>query len=333
MTSKPTKTTNRIHFTDLDPMRFEDLALALVYPLHPWIEIRHYGRSGGDGGVDITAKELVENDQERIWSIQCRRYKSATEARLKKAVDDSLEKASTPPEVLLVVIACDSSRKAHEAYIEYAASKGVKTPLIWTASILEAQLYSKRRDLLFSYFGISTTADERQQEMIITRNIAIKKHLRKELLKDAKQIDMEKVLTNPREQFRFPKVIIRSIDDSSYPNNLEISGWFKLNLWDFSNNGLEVISNDYDNVVMIKDKDGNFTPIQNNQSFDSPHYEKIKVFKIAQIPFQNIVDIDTNGYVNDSEPQIYCRFINDSLPYDNYRYVRRDDGSAIDLMG
>lgn len=332
MTSKPTKTTNRIHFTDLDPIRFEDLAYALVEPLHRWLEIRHYGRSGGDGGVDIYAKS-VENDQERIWFIQCRRYKSATESILKKAVDDSLEKVSTPPEVLLVVIACDPRRKAQEAYIEYATSKGVKEPRLWTASDLETQLYNERRDLLFSYFGISTTADERQQEKIITRNIAIKKHLRKELLKDAKQIDMEKVLTNPREQFRFPKVIIRSIDDSSYPKAIEEdSGWFKQNLWDFYHNGLEVISDNYDNV-MIKDKDGNFTLIQNNQSFDSTHYEKIKVFEIAQIPFQNIIDIDTTGCVNDSEPQIYCRFVNDSLPYESYRYVRRDDGSSIDLMG
>ena len=42
MTVKTTKTTNKLHFTDLDPIRFEDFCLALIYPLHPWADIRHY---------------------------------------------------------------------------------------------------------------------------------------------------------------------------------------------------------------------------------------------------------------------------------------------------
>lgn len=158
MSAKPTKTTNPIHFTDLEPTRFEDLCLALIFPLHPWTDIRHYGRSGGDEGVDIFAKERMEDGVARDWFVQCRRYKFATKSTLKTAVDDALEKAEHSPDVLLVVVACDVSRTAHDAYIEYASKRGVKTPLLWTASIIEAQLYAERRDLLFSFFGISEAA-------------------------------------------------------------------------------------------------------------------------------------------------------------------------------
>jgi len=63
MTIKTTKTTNRLHFTDLDPIRFEDFCLALIFPLHPWANIRHYGRLGDDGGIDIYAKESAKRGQ------------------------------------------------------------------------------------------------------------------------------------------------------------------------------------------------------------------------------------------------------------------------------
>lgn len=157
MTGRPTRTTNRLHFTDLEPNRFEDLCLALVYLLHPWVKIQHYGRLGDDGGVDIFAQERVVDESVRTWYVQCRRYKKATKATLKKAVDDALAKAPAVPNVLLVILACDVRREADEEYEKYALGKGVATPMLWTASLLETRLYTERKDLLFSYFGISAT--------------------------------------------------------------------------------------------------------------------------------------------------------------------------------
>ena len=40
--SQPTKTINRLHFSDLDPLRFEDLCLNLVYKINTWKEINHF---------------------------------------------------------------------------------------------------------------------------------------------------------------------------------------------------------------------------------------------------------------------------------------------------
>src|SRR6185295_10775811 len=113
----PSKTTGRLHFSDLDPSRFEDLCLNIVYPLHSWHDIRHYGRSGADAGVDILGIELLDNGQPRTWYIQCRRYKQASIATLKKAVNDSLQAVSNIPDVVLVVVACDVSRTAHNRFI------------------------------------------------------------------------------------------------------------------------------------------------------------------------------------------------------------------------
>ena len=322
MSTKATKTTNRLHFTDLDPIRFEDFCLALIFPLHPWIDIRHYGRLGGDGGVDIYARERIEDGAERDWYVQCRRHKSTTKAKLTKAVNDALSKANKPPDVLLVVVACDVRRSSHEAYIKYASNKGIKTPLLWTASILEAKLHAERRDLLFTYFGISEATEARHREATISRNISLKKRLRKELLKHPKEIDWKKARQNPPHKFQSSEVIIHSVDDTTYPDvdfkETGISSWFKLEIWDFYHNGLEfIVGIDYG----IVDSEERWSIIEYNGSYDKTKYKKIKMFVVARIPYQNIVDYDTIGDEYYPQPHIYCRFANGGSPYEGFRRV------------
>ena len=41
-----TRTFARLHFSDLDPLRFEDLGLNIISRLYPWNELNHFGRSG-----------------------------------------------------------------------------------------------------------------------------------------------------------------------------------------------------------------------------------------------------------------------------------------------
>jgi hypothetical protein len=290
------------------------------------VDIRHYGRVGADGGVDILARERIEDGAGREWFIQCRRYSSATKATLEQAVNDTLSKVQKPPDVLLVVVACDVRRQTHEAYIKYALSKGVSTPLLWTASLLEARLYAERRDLLLSYFDISTTANARYRVSTITRNLALKKRLRKGLLKDAKSVDWEKAQKDPFEKFEHSEVIVHSIDDTIYPDvddeETGISSWFKLEVWDFYHNGLEfIIGVDYG----VLDSEGHWSLIKYKQSFDETKYKLIKMFCLAGIPFRNIVDVDLIGDEYYPQPHIYCRFADGGEPYEGFRYVLISD--------
>lgn len=290
--------------------------------MHPWADIRHYGRSGSDGGVDILATERLEDGVTREWFIQCRRYATATKATLKAAVDDALARSAIPQQVLLVVVACDVSREAHEAYASYAASKGVATPLIWTASVLEARLYTERRDLLFAYFGVSTAGEARTRESTVVRNIALKKRLHRELLKEHKLVDWEKARKHPPDRFAVPEVIVHSVDDAIYPNvdtrETGISGWFKLELWDFYFNGLEFVIWIDPGVI---DDDGNWAVIKYEQPFDATKYREIKMYHLARIPYSNIVEVDVEGDEYYPQPHIYCRFANGGEPYEGFRRV------------
>lgn len=320
MSANPTRTTNPIHFSDLDPIRFEDLCLALIYPLHPWEDIRHYGRQGSDEGVDIFAIENLEDGSQRRWIVQCKRYSKASKSHLTKAVDKALTDSSQAPEVFLIVISCDVSRAAHEGYENHAADKGIETPLIWTQSVLEAKLYSDRQDLLFTYFDVSQAPESRKRERRIKRNLAMKRRVRAELLTGS--VEPQDVTKQPNKRFCSTEAIIHSIDDTEYPWTSDtpegrISGWFKLEFWDTYFNGISFILGIR---YVIISANGAWAIVSHGQEINEGRLVKKKAWHIGQIPYRNIVEIDRHGDEYYPFPHIYCRFANAGEPYENHLY-------------
>lgn len=327
----PTKTTNRIHFEDIDHSRFEDLCFMLIYPLHPWVDIRGRGRSGSDAGVDIIAVENVESGENRLWYIQCKRYQKATPSTLVSILNDAILPDTKVPDVFLTIISCDISKKAQDAYIKKASEIGIGTPLLWTSQTLESILYNKRTDLLFVFFDISMTKEQRSKERTIIRNILLKRRFRKDFLKDMRQLKREDLWADSTIKFKYKSVIIHSIDDTSYPaveDSYGISSWFKLNPYDFYFNGIEfVLFIEY----VIVDRDGNWALIEYDQEYDETVFNRFKVFKIGQIPYRNIVDYDIDGDEYYSEPHIYCRFSEGGEPYESFKWVSVDGKYQISL--
>jgi hypothetical protein len=315
----PTRTTNRLHFTDLDPTRFEDFCLALVFSLHAWVDIQHYGRLGADGGVDILAKEQMDDESTRSWFVQCRRYSRATKSTLKKAVDDALSKARSVPDVLLVVLACDIRRDTHEEYARYALGKGITTPMLWTASSLEARLYAERKDLLFTYFGISAAQQGRSQEISTRRSLAMKRRVARELMKT--KLSVEDTKHGPWGKFVDSEAIIHSVDDTSYPEianeSVGISGWFKLEFCDLYHNGVEFLSR----VEMAAaDSQGRWAILPYDEVIDDATLRSFRVYRVGRLPYRNIVEIDTLGDEYYRCPHIYCRFADGGQPWERFVY-------------
>ena len=241
MSEKPTNTTNRIHFSDLDPLRFEDLCLSLSYRLRRWKRINHIGREGSDGGVDIQAEEEIENGYTRNWFIQCKRYEKFSNTNVDSVIETILSNYDSP-DTLLLIVSCDVSKKTTDYFMAKANDVGIKNPVLWTASILEAELFYKHHDLLFIFFGIDMNQEEHKKEESIRRNIKLKK----EMLRDFTQpIDTKKRGWTTIDKFKHNNFIIRSIDDVYYPNydfrENTISSWFKVEPFDFYYNGLEII--------------------------------------------------------------------------------------------
>jgi HJR/Mrr/RecB family endonuclease len=141
---KPTRTTNRLPFGELDHRRFEDLCHALIYPMRDWIAMTHPGRAGTDKGRDIVAIEQTEAGERRVWVIQCKRYASMTPKQAVAAVDDATADDSQPIDVFVLVVASSISHTAAAAFKTRAAEAGIEEALIWDATYIESMLYSDR---------------------------------------------------------------------------------------------------------------------------------------------------------------------------------------------
>ena len=59
------RTTGPLHFEDLEPRRFEDLARQLIYDFRPWRSLEATGRAGSDEGFDARGMEIGNADAER----------------------------------------------------------------------------------------------------------------------------------------------------------------------------------------------------------------------------------------------------------------------------
>ena len=147
-----TRTINQLHFEDLDPIRFEELILAMVYRMRRWDKLDHFGKKGSDDGIDIRAVELLENGKSNTYYFQCKRYKKITKAIIKNIVDDYTTKNSYMPHFYVLVISCALTKVQIEYFESYCKELGFNTVTIWTSSVIEAMLFTEYHDLLFCVF-------------------------------------------------------------------------------------------------------------------------------------------------------------------------------------
>jgi hypothetical protein len=301
-----------LHFEDLEPRRFEDLSLALVYRQHRWEDIHHDGRVGSDAGVDIRAVEKLADGSLRFWSVQCKRYSSFGPSDAKRAVADAIEHAASPPDVLLLVVGCDVSQATRTAFEGEAGVAGIAAAILWTASKIETMLYAEHHDLLFGYFGVSLAGQVQSKEGHLKRGLALKRKLIKLF----------------PSTHGHPDVIVRSIDDERYPEvdaepEGRISSWFKAEFGGHYHNGVELILSIRE---VIADPDGRWAFVEYSEeavrnggaetSFDASRYELVKVFTVGRIPFRNIVEVDEDGDEYYRDAHLYCRFANNGEPYE-----------------
>lgn len=314
---KASRTINRLHFDDLSPDRFEDLCLSVIYRLQHWIEINHFGRTGSDDGIDIHAVDELENGKIRTWDIQCKRYSSISKTQLCQIVDKILAKRTNIPSVLLVIVSCDVTKKSIEAFKSYSLSKGIQNPIIWTASIIEAELYSRNHDLLFAYFGINLMKNRNERIETVRRKVQLKHKMENDF---RAQVDL-RAKREIGDTIRFNNFIIRSIDDTKYPdndlNNLGISPWFKVEPHSFYHNGISVIIG----VTYIGiNEDKTWDTIENLEEERKQYYTTCRAFTVGRIPYDNIITYDIDGDEYYNFPHIYCDFANNGSPYEEIVY-------------
>jgi hypothetical protein len=131
-------------------------------------------------------------------------------------------------------------------------------------------------------------------------------------------------------KFRETEFIVRRLDDSTYPDSDPspgISGWFKLEIFDFYFNGIEGILNI--ECVLMSDQTGYWSQLTSDQS-DEPFpcgFHRAKVFRTGKIPWRNIRHYDLRGDEYYPFPHLYCLYADNGMPYEGFRYyvISEDD--------
>jgi hypothetical protein len=164
----PSRTTNQLHFEDLDPHRFEDLVRQLVYGWRNWTVLEPLGRSGADDGIDIRGIETItlpvdldEPDgdpvgDQRVWYVQCKREKAFGPTKARAVATAAVNGAVEAPFGFILAAPCELSKRTRETLAGQLHDAGVRQVVAWGRADLEDLLFRAENDhLLFAYFGIS----------------------------------------------------------------------------------------------------------------------------------------------------------------------------------
>ena len=302
-----TKTLNPLHFEDLEPHRFEDLARQLVYDFREWANLEATGSKGSDDGFDARGRELIHHydsgdegavaisdSEERIWLIQCKREKSISPKSIETHLKDIFKENQESIYGIIFIVACNFSKTTRDVFISMIREEGIKEFQLWGKAELEDLLFQPKNDhLLFAYFGISLSIRHRTLKTRLRARIATKK----------------KALNAIEESIGVSGVLIRDANDTHYPYEGDVPDFAKSLPWKMYNyekqthDGLEFLIRK--RMAYLADDKIHFDYIADIDAIDNwndPWKEEKKetelVKKWRELPNQNRAIIEIYGVIN-----------------------------------
>ncbi len=317
--STPTQTTNKLHFEDLDPHRFEDMGYELLYRLQKWRRIENWGRSGSDDGIDI----YCEDNQKHKWFCQCKRYKEITKKQVQYVVDKIAKKNNNiQGSTILLIIACNLSKAISEFFEAYSTKKGFVETMVWDASTLEAMLWNDQKDLLSKYFDFEIENNLRKEKVLQANKM--KQEVQKKLLRTINwnhQTRMQ-IAKNPSIQFRYTKADIRSINDIDDPYG-EDASFCRLYPFQLTEVGVEFFDCPWiDFRIAINVDTRCWRKLKDDEKLMENEID-VRADHTVLIPYYCIVDIMEEGDERSDYPIIICDFEFNNTPFLRSYYKNR----------
>lgn len=136
-------------------------------------------------------------------------------------------------------------------------------------------------------------------------------------------------------KFAYGELIIHRIDDTSYPDiddSPGISGWFKVEVWDFYHNGLHVIVDLRPALHDTMTRRWSLLTAEQNDVIYPGRFRKQNVFITGKIPWRNILHYDLQGDEFYPQPHVYCAFADDAMPYEGWGYFTAIKGYQWELQ-
>ena len=359
---KPTKTTNPLHFEDLEPHRFEDLIRQLVYDFREWQSLEATGRKGGDEGFDARGWEVrprpdeesdgddetehltLTREQDRIWLIQCKREKSVTPKKLVGYLNQIKLTQGEALYGLIFAAACDFSKSARDRFREWCVSHHIQEGYLWGRAEVEDVLFQPKNDhLLFAYFGVSLQIRKRSSKTRIRSILSMKRQAVR--------------LLGPISHHHREHVLIRDAETVDYPYSQAIENFDERPEWRVYffvrhyHAGLEFLIRTHHAYVEDDGKSWDYEDrVRLDQPFNNPwatrkndptlekkawHYwkklpdEKRGTLEvIGLIPYEDVLAIDEHGDEYFEEPHVYVNFRDFTGPFSGGIYWKISTGTG-----
>ncbi len=308
----PTKTTNRLHFEDLDPFRFEDLGRELLDVMYSWKRLDPIGGEGADDGVDIFG---VTTEGIPCY-CQVKRYKSLAPSKIEEIIDIIAKNNEIEDNAcLILIVSCDISKKGFDMFYAKSENAGFSKQVILTAKTIETALYNKYPILLEKYFGINRTNKTRLTGRNLIQRTDKGKRLVEKFLLDPKVSYIEQ-WKHPETAFIDTELIILSHDVNKLKHRYENPDLYnKVFPFKLHDGGIDCIVMAYAAIA--------YDPVRQSWRYKKQSEElreseiKLDCEVIQFLPFYNIVAIE------DSDEYYNCHIIHcDASPiYEAYKRI------------
>ncbi|HTQ10650.1 MAG TPA: restriction endonuclease [Fimbriimonadaceae bacterium] len=345
-----TKTTNPLHFEDLEPKRFEDLVRQLAYGFRSWKVLEPTGLLGDDEGIDILGVEATaseESPENRTWRFQCKRYRRLGPAQVRAVVREVVPDKTNAPHGLVIAAACNLTSDAILAFHDEAKKLGVEEAQFWSKAKMEDLLFQPENDhLLFAYFNISLRTRRRSDLERIRHTMVVKRKL------------LTAFGAETLAEASYKDVIVRDINDSHYPRTppgkgslrswhaaralwanhehlvLELCrwvGWRKPDgTWDLDEetkeqceiHELQFQEIEEDNANQEESRRRHRERVLLEDSI--PKEQRVDVVGAGWLPYAAVLEVDPIGDPRVQAPHLFCEYKRDANgPYEGHSIMAR----------
>jgi hypothetical protein len=143
----PSKTVNKIHFSDFGPENFERLVFAF-HLRDGWQNLEWYGQSGSDMGRDIIGIQPVQGSFGRRTVIQCVNRKTLTLGKCEKDMKGACASPTGVPDGFKFVSSANVSAQMRDKIRKAGGALGIAHIEVWSGAEFEEALRARAESIL-----------------------------------------------------------------------------------------------------------------------------------------------------------------------------------------
>ena len=231
---------------------------------------------------------------------------------------------------MLIVVACEISSVTQEYIKSYSKKNGFRGYDVWTRMRIKTMLFDNYCDLLSRYLGIETEHNRNKEKVL--QGSKIRQEIERKLLREIEWNYETRmgIAKDPSKQFRYGKVVIRSVDDINDPYG-DNASYYEICPYQLIEAGIELLDYYWDEPreIAINVDTKCWRRIKNDGDLHENEFE-IRAEHVVLLPYYCIVSIKDNGDDYSDYPVLICAFEFNNTPF--LRRYYKHKASKVDFL-